>query len=89
MSSLSSITNRFTAAGLATGLDTDKIVEGLLAVQQRPIDLLRQKQARLQAEQAAYTGIEARLLALQGQIAQLARAPEWCLPRPHGHFPCG
>lgn len=65
---------RLSISGLASGLDTAKIVEGLLAIQAKRIEQLESKQTRAQAQQSAYKGIEARLLALQGHLSQLARA---------------
>ncbi len=76
MSSISSaaLSSRLTVGGLATGLDTDRLIQGLLAVQQRQIDLLQRKQSKAVQEQTAFKGVEAKLLALQGQIAQLGRS---------------
>src|SRR5438309_4125732 len=81
MSSLSSVsTNLATLAGgqlsvsgLISGFDTEKIIKGLLAIDQQKIDVIDQKKSKLQAEQTAFKGIEARLLALQGQMTQLSR----------------
>src|SRR5437867_3224609 len=61
-------------SGLATGLDTDKIIQGLLAVDQARVTNLKKKQDNLTAEQTAFKSIEARLLTLQGQIGQLAQS---------------
>lgn len=83
MSSLSSISNsllaslnapRVTITGLASGLDTDKIIEGLLTIQQQRIDTLKANQDKIVSQQTAFKGIEARLLTLQGQISQLSKA---------------
>src|SRR5262245_41979927 len=62
-----------TITGLASGLDTDKIIEGLLAVQQQGVKNLQDKQTKVTQQQTAFQGIEARLLALQNQITQLRR----------------
>lgn len=73
MSSLSSA-GRLMVGGLATGLDTERLIQGLLSIQQRQVDLLQRKQNKLVQEQTAFKGIEARLLSLQGQLSQLGRS---------------
>lgn len=74
LSSLLSVgAGRVSVNGLATGMDTDSIVKGLLAIEQSRIDGLKANQARVQQQQAAFKGIEARLLAFQGQLTQLGR----------------
>lgn len=65
--------NRLSINGLASGLDTTKIIDGLLAVQRQRIEQLQAKQTRFTQRQTAYKGIEARLLALQGNLTALAR----------------
>jgi flagellar hook-associated protein 2 len=62
-----------TVGGLATGLNTDQIIQGLLAGDQARVQLLKNKQDKLTAEQTAFKSVEARLLTLQGQISQLAQ----------------
>jgi flagellar hook-associated protein 2 len=62
-----------TVTGLASGLDTDKIIQGLLAVQQQGVQNLQDKQTKVTQQQTAFQGIEAKLLALQNQITQLRR----------------
>ncbi len=77
MSALSSVGTaaaRLTVSGLATGLDTDKLIEGLTAIEQSRIARLRNRQAGVTAKQTAFKAIETRLLALQGQLTQLGRS---------------
>src|SRR5687767_3465708 len=81
MSSLSSASaassllssGRLSVTGLATGLDVNKIIEGLLTIEQRRLDKLDADRKRVEGQQTAFKGIEARFLSLQGQLFQLAR----------------
>src|SRR6185369_16225264 len=52
--------SRLSVNGLATGLDTDKIIQGLLALQQKTIDNIQTKENRVLQQQQAFKGIEAR-----------------------------
>ena len=63
-----------TIDGLVSGIDTAAIVEGLLEVQQRQIDLLEERRQDVLAEQTAFRGIEARLLSFHSAIGRLNRA---------------
>jgi flagellar hook-associated protein 2 len=63
-----------TVGGLATGLDTNKIIDALLAIEQQKIGLLQANQDRITQEQTAYKDIEAKLLALQATITDLGRS---------------
>ncbi len=62
-----------TFQGLASGLDTSSIIESLLSVYQRRIELLRQRQEQVQTRQAAFDTIEANLLRLRSYATQLSR----------------
>lgn len=62
-----------TIDGLVTGLDTTKLIEGLLSVQQRRIELLAGQQDKVVQQQSAFKNIEAKLLALQTEVARLGR----------------
>ena len=59
--------------GIATGIDTTSIVEGLLSIQQSQIDRFNARKQGIVDEQAAFKGLEAKLLALQGSLAKLTR----------------
>lgn len=60
--------------GLVTGIDSAKIIEGLLAIRQRQIDLLESKRQRVLSQKTALQGIEARMLSFRSVAAQLGRA---------------
>lgn len=60
--------------GLITGLDTTKLIDGLLSVQTRRIALLQSKEDKAVKQQSAFKNVEARLLALQSAIGRLGRA---------------
>ena len=60
--------------GLATGIDTTTIINGLLSIQQGQIDTLNVRKQTIIAEQTAFSGIEARLLSLQSKLSDLTRA---------------
>jgi len=60
-------------SGLVSGIDTGKVIEGLLTIEQQKIQVLDRKKTIIQGVQTAFKGIEARLLALQGQMTQLSR----------------
>jgi flagellar hook-associated protein 2 len=72
LSSLQSSTP--TISGIVSGLDTNKIIDSLLAVQQSQIQNLTNNQNKITARQAAYKGIETRLLTLQGDLTQLGKS---------------
>jgi flagellar hook-associated protein 2 len=55
--------------GLASGLDTNSIIEQLMEVQQRPITMLQQQEAAYQVELSAYG-------TLQGELSNLKTALE-------------
>ncbi len=59
--------------GLVTGIDTTKIINGLLSIHQKQIDLLTSRKRHVVDQQTAFKGIEGQLLALRGQIGVLAR----------------
>src|SRR5881628_242539 len=63
-----------TIDGLVTGIDTSKLIDGLLAVGRRRIELLTQDQQKISTRQTAFKGIEARLLALQTEVSRLGRS---------------
>ncbi|MEX2288669.1 MAG: flagellar filament capping protein FliD [Planctomycetaceae bacterium] len=62
-----------TIDGLVTGIDTTKIINGLLSIHQKQIDLLTTRKNRVVDQQTAFKGIEARLLAFRNQSAVLGR----------------
>jgi flagellar hook-associated protein 2 len=60
--------------GLITGIDTAKVVEGLLAIQKSQVDRLNVKKKNIVNEQAAFKGLEAKVIALRSSLARLAKS---------------
>lgn len=58
--------------GLASGINTNAIVQGLLAVQQSQITQLQNRQQQLVQDQSAFKTIEAKLLTLQSDVGQIS-----------------
>jgi flagellar capping protein FliD len=73
-SSPTSSTGQFSVGGLASGLDTKSIIDGLVALEQQKVTLIDRKKNRIAQQQAAFKGVESRLLGLQGQMTQFARS---------------
>ncbi len=80
MSSLSSLSSStagtstqapITFSGLVSGLDTNSLITGLLAIDQAQINAVTQKETNIQTEQTAFKQVEAQLLTLQGDVGQL------------------
>ena len=63
-----------TFGGLATGLDTNSIVDGLVAVERRPITLLQQQQATIQERIGLYQELSAKIAALKTATTKLSTA---------------
>ncbi|MBI5756907.1 MAG: flagellar filament capping protein FliD [Planctomycetales bacterium] len=63
-----------TFGGLATGLDTDRIILDLVRFNQRRIDELKSREQVATSKQKIFQSVESRLLTLQTQSAKLARA---------------
>ncbi|MBI3407998.1 MAG: flagellar filament capping protein FliD [Planctomycetes bacterium] len=61
-------------SGLATGFDTEKIIQGLTAIQQKRIDLIQSEESVALNRQKAFKGVEAQLLTFQGLVKQLGQA---------------
>ncbi len=59
--------------GLVTGLDTEKIISGLLEIQQQQIDRLDVRKSGIQLKQTAFRSVEAKMLSLRADTAVLAR----------------
>ncbi|MCA9052972.1 MAG: flagellar filament capping protein FliD [Planctomycetaceae bacterium] len=60
--------------GLVTGIDTADIIDGLLSIQQRQLDLFQARKAEALQKQAAVRTLDARLASLQSLASQLGRA---------------
>jgi len=61
----------FSIDGLVSGLDTSSIIEGLLSIQQRQLDLFESRKQQIQVKQTAFQGIEANVVALKSAAQQL------------------
>jgi len=61
----------FSIDGLASGLDTTSIIDGLISIQQGQLDNLNFRKQKIQTKQASFKGIEAQLIALQGNLRSL------------------
>lgn len=59
--------------GLASGLDTSSIIEGLLSIRQSQIDRFNARKEEVVQQQTAFRGIEARLLSLKTSLGNLSR----------------
>src|SRR6266851_3205689 len=76
MSSLSSIgsglsTSGLSFSGLASGIDTNSIIQGLLKLQQASVDQLQSREDGITAQQNAFKDIDTKLLAFQATVDKL------------------
>ncbi|MEM7164932.1 MAG: flagellar filament capping protein FliD [Planctomycetota bacterium] len=58
--------------GLVSGFDTTTIIQDILSLERRPIQLIAQQQEEIRARQGAYLGLSAQLLNLQNASRRLA-----------------
>jgi flagellar hook-associated protein 2 len=68
------------STGLATGIDTDALVSKLMAVEQRPVTLLQNRQAALQASQSAFASLAGKVADFK-RLADALANPETLFPR--------
>jgi flagellar hook-associated protein 2 len=61
-----------TVGGLASGLNTNQIIQSLLAVQEAQVAQFQSNQQQLAAQETAFKTVEAQLLTLQGSLNSLA-----------------
>ena len=74
MSSISSLTGtRLNFTGLASGIDTDKMVDGLLAVQRARVSSLQARQELTGGLQATFKTLQVQVLDLQTQAWRVGR----------------
>jgi flagellar hook-associated protein 2 len=74
MTSVSSLTSpAFSISGLASSIDTDALIQGMLRFHERRINLLKVNQGEVTAKQNAFKSIEARMQALRSSLSSLAR----------------
>jgi flagellar hook-associated protein 2 len=57
--------------GLATGLDTNSIIDKLVALERRPVDLLEQQIAAIQATKSSVSSVQSKLATLRGAAQAL------------------
>jgi len=75
VSSLSGVSSSgLNFTGLATGIDTAKVIDGLTAINQKRIDSLKAQQSAITTKQSAFAGLQVKLLDLQFQANALARS---------------
>jgi len=67
-------TNGINFSGLATGINTDILIEGLTRINQQRIDRLKERQAGVAAKQSAIATLQGHLYDLQSKTAVLARS---------------
>ncbi len=59
-------------AGLGSGLDTDGIINQLIAIERRPISLIQRRQVTLEQQKSVLGSITSSLVSLQGSVENLA-----------------
>jgi flagellar hook-associated protein 2 len=74
MSSVSSLGGSLNFTGLASGIDTSKIIDGLTSLTQQQISSLQTRKDALTHKQTTFNSLEAQLLDLQTQVGRLARS---------------
>ncbi len=75
MSSVSGVSSSgLSFSGLATGIDTDKLVAGLTKINQRRIDALTAQKSTITTKQTAFAALSAKLFDLQFKTNALARS---------------
>lgn len=57
--------------GLASGLDVDSIIEQLMALERRPLELMQQRQLELEAQKGAWRDVNTRLRNLADKFGSL------------------
>ncbi|MCR4315485.1 MAG: flagellar filament capping protein FliD [Planctomycetes bacterium] len=61
----------FAIDGLVSNLDTQSIIQQLLAIERRPVDQVQTKISKAEEQRSAYLDLSSRLLALQGTSTRL------------------
>lgn len=56
---------------LGSGLDTDSIIDQLVSVERRPIELIQNRQIRLEQQKGVVQEINTKLLSLKGTVDKL------------------
>ncbi len=63
-----------TGTGLVSGLDYQSIIDSLMQLEKRPVDLLSEQLKKQQSIQASYTGLSATLLSLSLSVNQFGQS---------------
>lgn len=58
--------------GIASGLDTEGLINQLMSIERRPVNLLQQRQDKMSTEASAWRDLNTRLLNLQSRLSDLA-----------------
>jgi flagellar hook-associated protein 2 len=66
-----------TLGGLASGIDTDSVIEQLLSIERAPQARLKLQQSALQTRQQALTDVATRLRSLQSAVKDLSSVATW------------
>lgn len=72
-----SSTSAISVSGLASGVDTDAVIQKLMAVQRRSQTALKLQQSQAEARQSALRDVAARLRGLQGAAHDLRSSSLW------------
>jgi len=72
-------TPALTTPGIGSGLDINGIVQKLMQVESRPLDLLKQRETGLNTKLSAYGQVKSQLDSLSGAAANLSNASAWSL----------
>jgi len=64
-------------SGLASGIDSEAIINALLAVERRPITLLQQRKTSLQSQKSLFGDLNSRLEALQDAVKAIRTSGEF------------
>jgi flagellar hook-associated protein 2 len=60
-----------TSTGLGSGLNIESIISGLMAVEQRPLDVLNQRQSEIETQISAYGKLQSALSSFQSSLSSL------------------
>lgn len=66
------MTSSFQVDGLSSGLNTQQIIQSLMAIERRPLQLLQQQRSKLDARTQAWADIKTKFSSLQSAIGKVA-----------------
>lgn len=58
-------------SGMISGLDTEQLIQQLMALERRPITLMKQKMSRIEEQQSAWRDVNTRLSNLESKLKEL------------------